>query len=118
MRVKGNVSPNVLDIESYRPMPGYVEARLRENINEVTVVDEMTEQEIKMFEYDEYTFIVREREGLREDIETNMADWLATGRALEVNENASVVQDMRTEIANTITPAALDAAYREGVNSI
>ena len=43
MRVKGNVSPNVLDIKSCRPMPGYVEARLRENINEVTVVDEMTE---------------------------------------------------------------------------
>ena len=43
MRVKGNVSPNVLDIESYRPMQGYVEARLRENINEVTVIDEMTE---------------------------------------------------------------------------
>ena len=43
MRVKGNVSPNMLDIERYRPIPGYVEARLHENINEVTVVDEMTE---------------------------------------------------------------------------
>lgn len=98
MRVKGNVSPNVLDIESYRPMPGYVEARLRENINEVTVVDEMTEQEIKMFEYDEYTFIVREREGLREDIEATMADWLVTGRTLEVNEGASIIQDMKAAL--------------------
>ena len=98
MRVKGNVSPNVLDIESYRPMPGYVEARLRENINEVTVVDEMTEQEIKMFEYDEYTFIIREREGLRADIEANMADWLVTGRTLEVNEGASIIQDMKAAL--------------------
>ena len=98
MRVKGNVSPNVLDIESYRPIPGYVEARLRENINEVTVVDEMTEQEIKMFEYDEYTFVIREREGLREDIEENMADWLVTGRTLEVNEGASIIQDMKAAL--------------------
>ena len=98
MRVKGNISPNVLDIESYRPMPGYVEVRLRENINEVTVVDEMTEQEIKMFEYDEYTFIVREREGLREDIEANMSDWLVTGRTLEINESASIVQDMKAAL--------------------
>ena len=98
MRVKGNVSPNVLDIERYRLIPGYVEARLRENINEVTVVDEMTEQEISMFEYDEYTFVIREREGLREDIESNMADWLATGRTLEVNQNASIVADQRRDI--------------------
>ena len=118
MRVKGNVSPNVLDIESYRPIPGYVEARLRENINEVTVVDEMTKQEIKMLEYDEYTFVIREREGLREDIEANMADWLVTGRTLEVNERASVVQDMRTELKNAVSTGDLDNAYREGVNSI
>ena len=98
MRVKGNVSPNVLGIESYRPIPGYVEARLRENINEVTVVDEMTEQEIKMFEYDEYTFVIREREGLREDIEANMADWLVAGRTLEVNEGASIIQDMKAAL--------------------
>lgn len=98
MRVKGNVSPNVLDIERYRPMPGYVEVRLRESINEVTVVDGMTEQEIKMFEYDEYTFIVRERDGLREDIEANIADWLVTGRTLEINESASIVQDMKAAL--------------------
>lgn len=98
MRVKGNVAPNVLDIERYRPMPGYVEVRLRENINEVTVVDGMTEQEIKIFEYDEYTFIVREREGLHEEIEANMADWLVTGRTLEINESASIVQDMKAAL--------------------
>lgn len=98
MRVKGNVSPNVIDIENYLPIPGYVEIRLRENINEVTVVDGMTEQEIKMFEYDEYTFIVRKRDGLREDIEANMADWLVTGRTLEINESASIVQDMKSAL--------------------
>lgn len=115
MRVKGNVSPNVLDIERYRLIPGYVEARLRENINKVTVVDEMTEQEISMFEYDEYTFVIREREGLREDIESNMADWLATGRTLEVNQNASIVADQRRDI-NTYEQALSEIEEALGVS--
>ena len=95
MRVKGNVSPNVLDIEAFAPMPGYVEVRLRENIKAVPVVDEMTETGITMYEYDEYTFHMREKESLQEEIETNMSDWLATGRTLEINEGASIVQDMK-----------------------
>lgn len=98
MRVRGNVSPDVLNIEPYRPVPGYVEVRLRDNINEVTVVDEMTEEETVMFEYDEYTFVLPERENMREDIETNMTDWLVTGRTLEVNEGASIVQDMKAAL--------------------
>lgn len=95
MRVRGNISPNVFDIESYRPMPGYVEARIRENIKEVTVTDDMTETEITMFEYDEYTFLLKEKEGLKEEIKSNMADWLITGRTLEINEGASIYQDMK-----------------------
>ena len=84
MRVKGNISPNVLNIESYAPKAGHVEVRLRDNINPIVETDEMTGQEISMFEYDEYTFVLPDREGLREDIEANMADWLVTGRTLEV----------------------------------
>lgn len=95
MRVRGNVSPNVLDIEAFAPMPGYVEVRLRENIKEIVKVDEMTEQEVSMFEYDEYTFYLAEKEGLREEIEGNLNDWLITGRTLEINEGASIVQDMK-----------------------
>lgn len=98
MKVRGNVSPKELNIEEYRPLPGYVEVRLRENINEITIVDEMTESENTAFEYDEYTFILPEREGLREDIEANMSDWLITGRTLEVNEGASIVQDMKAAL--------------------
>lgn len=51
-----------------------------------------------MFEYDEYTFLLKDREGLREDIEGNLSDWLITGRTLEVNESASIVQDMKTAL--------------------
>ena len=98
MRVRGNVSPTALSIEAYHPMPGYVEARIRENIKEVTAFDEMTEQAVTMYEYDEYTFVLREREGLREDIENNRGDWLVTGRTLEINEGASIVQDMKAAL--------------------
>lgn len=95
MRVKGNVSPNVLDIEAYSPMPGYVEVRLRENINEISVTDEMSETPITMYEYDEYTFVFADREGLQEEIEGNLADWLTTGRTLEIKEGASILMDMK-----------------------
>lgn len=98
MRVKGNISPNVLNIEPYAPKSGHVEVRLRDNINPIVETDEMTGQGISMFEYDEYTFVLPDREGLREDIEANMADWLATGRTMEVNQNASIVADQRRDI--------------------
>lgn len=98
MRVRGNISPNALNIEPYAPKPGLVEVRLRDNINPIVETDEMTGQEISMFEYDEYTFVLPDLEGLREHIEANMADWLATGRTLEVNQNASIVADQRRDI--------------------
>lgn len=79
-------------------MEGYVEVRVRENINEIEVTDEQSETTIPMFEYDEYTFLLKDREGLEKDIENNLSDWLITGRTLEVNESASIVQDMKTAL--------------------
>lgn len=75
-----------------------MEVRLRENIKEVTETDPQTETPLTMFEYDEYTFLLKDREGLREDIESNLSDWLITGRTLEVNESASIVQDMKAAL--------------------
>lgn len=98
MRVRGNISPATLTVESYLPMEGYVEVRLRENINEVTETDPQTEATTTMFEYDEYTFLLKDREGLQADIEGNLNDWLITGRTLEVNESASIVQDMKAAL--------------------
>ena len=99
MRVQGNINPNPVSVTDYRPIPGTAEIRLRENINAVTVSDEVTGQSVSMYEYDEYTFILPDREGLRDDIEANIADWLITGRTLEVNQNASILQDMKTALA-------------------
>lgn len=98
MRVRGNITPAVLTVEPYNPVPGQVEVRLRENIKEVSVVDSMTEQAVTMYEYDEYVFLLKDREGLQEDIEANLSDWLITGRTLEVNEGASLVQDMKAAL--------------------
>lgn len=98
MRVKGNVSPVTLSMEPYLPLEGYVEVRLREGIKEVTETDPQTETSVPIFEYDEYTFLLKDREGLREDIESNLNDWLITGRTLEVNESASIVQDMKAAL--------------------
>lgn len=98
MRVRGNISPVTLSVETYLPLEGYVEVRLRENIKEVTETDPQTETPLTMFEYDEYTFLLKDREGLQEDIEGNLSDWLITGRTLEVNESASIVQDMKAAL--------------------
>ena len=116
MRVQGNGFPAAVTVESYWPMPGYVEVRVRENVKDITPTD--VKNPTPLFEYDEYVIHIEEKDGLQEEIESNLNDWLATGRMLEVNENASVVQDMRTEIANAVSTGDLEAAYREGVNSV
>lgn len=116
MRVQGNASPSAVTVESYWPMPGYAEIRLHENIVDITPTD--IENPAPRFEYDEYVIRVKEKNGLQAEIESNLAEWLITGRMLEVNENASVVQDMQVELKNTVSTGDLENAYREGVNSI
>jgi hypothetical protein len=95
MRVTSNISPEILVIEDYHALPGYVEIRLRENIKKVSEIEPLTKQEVTVFEYDEYTFLQKDRPGLREDVEANMSDWVITGRSFEINERASIYQDMK-----------------------
>lgn len=116
MRVQGNASPAAVTVESYWPMPGYAEIRLHENIKDITPTD--VKDPTPLFEYDEYVIHVKEKDGLQAEIESNLAEWLATGRMLEVDENASVVQDMKTEISNSVSTDDLENAYKEGVNSV
>ena len=116
MRVQGNASPATVTVESYWPMPGYVEVRLHENIKDITPTDD--ENAAPLYEYDEYVFHVKQRDGLQQEIENNLAAWLQTGRMLEVNDRASTVQDMKVELKNAVSTVDLDNAYREGVNSI
>ena len=89
MRIKGNVSPDKITIESYPSIAGYVEVKIRDNINKL----------IDNYEYDEYTFLLKSREGLKQEIETNFDEWIITGRTLEVNDGASLVKDMREALS-------------------
>ena len=116
MRVQGNGFPTTVTVESYWPMPGYVEVRLHENIKDITPTDD--ENAVPLYEYDEYVFHVKQRDGLQQEIENNLVEWLQTGRMLEVNDRASTVQDMRTELKNAVSTGDLEAAYKEGVNSV
>lgn len=98
MKVHGNNFPDAIHIERYLPKQGYVEVRLCENINEISVVSDLIEQAVTMYEYDEYVLQIPQRANLAEEIEANLTDWLATGRVLETNHNASLVQDMKTAL--------------------
>lgn len=96
MRIRGDVLPNTISIEPYPQQKGYAEIRLRENITEAT--EQVNDQEVKFFEYDEYLMVVPNRDGLQNEIETNFEDWILTGRTLEFNDKASIAQDMKSAL--------------------
>lgn len=116
MRVQGNGFPAAVTVESYWPMPGYVEVRVCENVKNITPTDD--EDTTPLYEYDEYVFHIKQRDGLQQEIENNLADWIQTGRVLEVNDRASTVQDMKAELKSAVSTGDLENAYKEGVNSI
>ena len=89
MKVQGNINPNPVSVTDYRPKPGTAEIRLRENI--VQIGD-------NLYEYDEYTTYLPDRDGLEQDIRDNLEDWLITLKTLEVNQNASIVAAQRQDI--------------------
>ena len=89
MRVQGNINPNPVSVTDYRPNPGTAEIRLRENV--VQIGD-------NLYEYDEYTAHLPDRDGLERDIRDNLADWLVTLRTLEIDQNASIVVAQQRDI--------------------
>lgn len=90
MRIQGNVCPETITVENYLPIPGMADVRMRENV---------TQLEENLYEYDEYTALIKDRPDLKEDIAANLPDWLTTLRTLEVNENASIVAEQRRDIS-------------------
>lgn len=110
MRVRGDVSPNVLDIEAHPTKPGFALVWLRENISEYTETDERGEV-ISGYKYDEYTIAVKFYSNLQHDIETNREEWVETLKNLEFDYNASVAVDMQDTIAE-LDAALLDAEYK------
>lgn len=105
MKVSGNISPDVLSISAYPHKPGYVEARIRENIVPIEKNDPVTGFPLTLYEYDEYIFVLENHECLEAEILSNTADWLATGRTLEINDGASAFVTVKE--ANAEYEAAL-----------
>ena len=118
MKVIGNVSPNPVSVEQ-NLANNLVEIRLRENVRKISEEGLKSDEQIEMYQYDEYVLHIPNREGLKEDIESDLQDWLMTGRKLEYNPIASAVKDLEHENAVYASNIAeLDASYREGVNSV
>lgn len=92
MRVRGSVVPEQVTVEAYAQADGIAEVRVRENVLEATTED------VKEYEYDEYVFLVPSSDNLKQIIESNLKEWLVTGRNSEVNENASVIHDMKSAL--------------------
>ena len=90
MRVNGNIYPEIITVESYLPIPGMAEVRLRENVAQLSDT---------LYKYDEYTMLMKDSPGLKEEIAANLSGWLTTLRTLEVNENASILRDMWEALA-------------------
>lgn len=120
MRVMGNVYPESVTVETYLPTTGMVEIRLRENVKEVSVIDEMTGITTIMYEYDEYARVVPDSPGLKEDIAANLSDWLITLRSLEVDGNASILRASRDENDELLSnlAAMVDAVYESDLERI
>ena len=95
MRVQGDISPSIIAIENYHPISGFVEVRIRENIRKIDLNYASMEQSRIAYIYDEYTFIVPNRENLYDEIENNLDEWIKSGKACEINESASGIQDMK-----------------------
>lgn len=96
MRVKGNVSPKSFDIEVCGEDKSKVEVRIRENIKS-------SEEIVNGFEYDEYFFIINNEPDLKDKIENNLEDWLATGRNLEINPQATLYVKAKTDAIDEYT---------------
>lgn len=108
MRVKGNVSPSVLSVEEYASIPGKAEVKIRENISEQIIIDPMSEEEITVYEYDEYTFILDNTKGLKKEIEKNLEDWLITGKTLEVSPQATLYVTAKSDAIDEYTEELIE----------
>lgn len=104
MRVTGNEKPEQIIVERCYAQPEYSEIRIRENARKKSVSDE--NGTYNMWEYDEYVFQVPNREGIMEDVESNLAEWIETGRNLETDVNSTVTCEENERIQALVTEGA------------
>lgn len=108
MRVRGNANPKTVSVTIYEPIPGKAEVKVRENVAPFETTDPVTEEVMSGYEYDEYTFIMDNAIGLEKTIEDNLADWLITGKTLEVAPNATLYVTARMDAVDEYTQELIE----------
>ncbi len=103
MRVTGNGNPDIVSVEKYDPIPGKADVRVRENIHEIEVANPDGKTTSKMYEYDEYRFIVTYDRPLKREIENNLDSWLEAGRNSEIKTNATLYLNAKQNAVDEYT---------------
>lgn len=87
MKVQSAVAPEFFSINRFYPMPGYMEIRLRENINSIRPTDDASDNPEVVFEFDEYILKLKNRDGLEADIKANFDAYLIEARNIELRKD-------------------------------
>lgn len=115
MKVRSGVDPKPININKFYPKPGYMEVRLRENVNIIQLIDEVTETPDTVFEYDEYILKIKDREGLEADINANFNTYLTEARNIELRKDELLWSRQQLAeyeaIIAELDAALLDALY-------
>lgn len=112
MKVQSGVDPKPININKFYPKPGYMEVRLRENVNIIQLIDEVTETPDTVFEYDEYILKIKDREGLEADINANFNTYLTEAKNIELRKDELLWSKQQLAEYEAII-AELDAALLE-----
>mgnify|MGYP000867216442 CR=1 FL=1 len=118
MKANGSISPPALSFE--HRFDGMAEMRFRENIIQTD----------DGWQYDEYTAIMPDRDGLEKIVQDNLPVWLAYAKVAETDNQAQAMRDKRDKLlADTDWTQADDAPlsgdskesvrkYRQGLRDI
>ena len=112
MKVQSAVAPEFLSINRFYPMPGYMEIRLRENINSIRSTDDASDNPEVVFEFDEYILKLKNRDGLEADIKANFDAYLTEARNIELRNDELLWSRQQLAEYEAII-AELDAALLE-----
>ena len=98
MKVKGSKAPSgAYNIEPQPNKPGYMMVRFYEN------VEEYTDDDFTGWQWDEYSVLVLNRDGLAAEVESNLAFWVQLAKDAE----ASAIEREARRIEHEQKEAAL-----------
>lgn len=92
MKVSGSVNPPALSYE--HRFDGMAEMRFRENITSV----KDSETGGTVYQYDEYTLTMTDRDGLEEIVKDNTAVWMAYAKQAETDRMAAEARGQRDKL--------------------